>query len=124
MHMFIYAAPVYVVCFYSCGCLLGALFYLRFFVDTSRLRCAGITNACFQVGRAEMLLPELRGQFFADDLCAVMNPGRAGLSEGLPRISSISELNAAFGKAFGKQPLGHAVLHCSRCHENSLRTRG
>ncbi|XP_077554051.1 tRNA (uracil-5-)-methyltransferase homolog B-like [Haemaphysalis longicornis] len=47
---------------------------------THNAQLNGISNARYQVGRAELLLPELRGQFFADDLCAVVNPGRAGLS--------------------------------------------
>ncbi|KAK8772353.1 hypothetical protein V5799_024403 [Amblyomma americanum] len=40
----------------------------------------GIANAHYQVGRAELLLPEIHNQLFAEDLSAVVNPGRAGLS--------------------------------------------
>lgn len=40
----------------------------------------GISNVQYQVGRAELLLPEIRHQFVAEDLCAVVNPGRGGLN--------------------------------------------
>ncbi|XP_077554103.1 tRNA (uracil-5-)-methyltransferase homolog B-like [Haemaphysalis longicornis] len=39
-----------------------------------------------------MLLPELRGQFFADDLCAVVNSGQAGLSRALCKCGHIKRL--------------------------------
>ncbi|XP_040062557.1 tRNA (uracil(54)-C(5))-methyltransferase homolog-B isoform X2 [Ixodes scapularis] len=40
----------------------------------------GITNARFVAGRAEHLVPNMRNEFFAEELCAVVNPGRGGLS--------------------------------------------
>ncbi|KAL1436402.1 hypothetical protein MTO96_049760, partial [Rhipicephalus appendiculatus] len=40
----------------------------------------GISNAQYQVGRAEVLLPKIRHQFVAEELCAVVNPGRGGLN--------------------------------------------
>ncbi|XP_064489262.1 tRNA (uracil-5-)-methyltransferase homolog B-like [Ornithodoros turicata] len=39
----------------------------------------GITNAKFAAGRAEVLIPSVRNEFFCEDICAVMNPGRGGL---------------------------------------------
>ncbi|XP_049269102.1 tRNA (uracil-5-)-methyltransferase homolog B isoform X2 [Rhipicephalus sanguineus] len=41
----------------------------------------GIRNAQYQVGRAEVLLPQLRHQFVAEELSAVVNPGRGGLNK-------------------------------------------
>ncbi|XP_077553956.1 tRNA (uracil-5-)-methyltransferase homolog B-like isoform X3 [Haemaphysalis longicornis] len=46
----------------------------------------GISIAHYQVGRTEMLLLELRGQFCADDLCAIVNVGQAGLSARAIRV--------------------------------------
>lgn len=40
----------------------------------------GISNVQYQVGRAEVLLPKIRHQFVAEELCAVVNPGRGGLN--------------------------------------------
>ncbi|XP_077552577.1 tRNA (uracil-5-)-methyltransferase homolog B-like isoform X2 [Haemaphysalis longicornis] len=47
---------------------------------THNAQLSGFSNARYQVGQAEMLLPELRGQFLADDLCIIVNTGQAGLS--------------------------------------------
>ncbi|XP_077554027.1 uncharacterized protein LOC144168907 isoform X1 [Haemaphysalis longicornis] len=51
-----------------------------------RAQWNGMSSAHYQVGCAEMLLLELRGQFFGDDLCAIVNPGQAGLSARAIRV--------------------------------------
>ncbi|XP_077553947.1 uncharacterized protein LOC144168839 isoform X2 [Haemaphysalis longicornis] len=65
---------------------------------TYNAQLTGVSIAHYQVGRTEMLLLELRGQFCADDLCAIVNVGQAGLrcAATIPRQGKWERHSASF----------------------------